>query len=104
MNKTTLKNYGIVKTNNNLISEIEKNPNFIKGIETFKNNKQYKEISKINLTNYLESLKENNIICLINKNFSKKGIPEVSLTVFCKSELNHIKDKILAMNFALFIY
>lgn len=46
LNKTTLKNSDIVKTNNNLISEIEKNPNFIKGIETFKNNKQYKEVEE----------------------------------------------------------
>ena len=40
------KNISIIKTNSQVIAEIEKNPNYIKGIETFKNNKQYKEVEE----------------------------------------------------------
>jgi predicted ATPase len=43
LDKICEKNISIIKSNSLLISEIEKNANYVKGIETFKNNKQYKE-------------------------------------------------------------
>ena len=46
MDKISSKNALIIAVNNQLILEIEKNPNYIKGIETFKNNKQYKEVEE----------------------------------------------------------
>jgi predicted ATPase len=46
LDKISEKNISIIKANSQLIFGIEKNPSYIKGIETFKNNKQYKEVEE----------------------------------------------------------
>lgn len=46
LDKISDKNVSIVKANSQAILDIQKNPNYIKGIETFKNNKQYKEVEE----------------------------------------------------------
>ncbi len=46
LDRISAKNAIIIKDNDQVILEIEKNSNYIKGIETFKNNKQYKEVEE----------------------------------------------------------
>ncbi len=46
IDRISAKNALTIKNNSQLIDEIEKKPSYIKGIETFKNNKQYKEVEE----------------------------------------------------------